>query len=163
MYYIVRSNTYVSLVSSHFHKIFVKQFWRNIFRKYGIKRVSKFAKIQKSEYTAFCIALLFTLSFLKWPVLEMSSAEKKIIQTLDWFHQGGNSQNFLRKFVRFFVTLRCFLRILRPKNTKNLTNLRKKFCESPPSILQTAFVSADLSCFFAYKIELKVYTNCNKV
>ncbi len=23
-------------------------------------------------------------------------------------HQGGNSQNFLSKFVRFFVTLRCF-------------------------------------------------------
>ncbi len=80
---------------------------------------------------------------------------------------GGNSQNFLQKFVRFFLTLKCFYRvvihrkwvlydlysswhrpliisaskttythnnpkILRPKVTKNIKNLHKKFCEFPP-------------------------------
>ncbi len=64
--------------------------------------------------------------------------------------QGGNSQNFLGKFVRFFITLRCFfmqllfienryfmiytvvnLKILRPKDTNNLKNYPKMFCEFP--------------------------------
>ncbi len=26
--------------------------------------------------------------------------------------EGGNSQNFLRKFLRFFVTLRCFNKVV---------------------------------------------------
>jgi len=75
-------------------------------------------------------------------------------------HQGGNSQNFLHKFVIFFLygvvidrksVFICFyvvklllisdskttfsqynLKILRVKVTKNLTNFLKKFCEFPP-------------------------------
>jgi len=74
--------------------------------------------------------------------------------------QGANSQNFLGKFLRFFVTLRCYekwvlydlysslhhplmipaskstlslnnFKILRPKVKKNLMNLCKKFIEYP--------------------------------
>jgi len=31
-----------------------------------------------------------------------------LFQDQDIPYQGGNSQNFLRKFVRFFLTLKCF-------------------------------------------------------
>ncbi len=69
------------------------------------------------------------------------------------FLQGGDSQEFLGKFIRFFF--RCFiimifaskstlslnnLKILRPKVTKNLTNLPKKFCEFPPRFVLTTKV-----------------------
>ncbi len=47
---------FVSLII--FLQNFEKQFWCSIFRIYGIKRVSNFAKIQKSEYSAFCRALV---------------------------------------------------------------------------------------------------------
>ena len=96
--------------------------------------------------------------------------------------QGGNSQNFLRKFVIFFVTLSCFygvvihrkevlydlyssqhnififlsaskttfshydLKILRPKVTKSIKNLHKKFCEFRPSCLVNEWATQCTFC-----------------
>jgi len=61
------------------------------------------------------------LSFSQGP-LKFSCAKLKCVQTctsLSWyglghvcFCPGGDSQNFYGKFVRFFLTLRCFYRVV---------------------------------------------------
>ncbi len=48
----------VHLILLHFCKSFAKQLWRNIFNIFGIFSVSNFAKLQKSEYSAFRWALI---------------------------------------------------------------------------------------------------------
>jgi len=45
-----------------------------------------------------------SMSYSKW--------RSKSRQRQKGVKQGGNSQNFLGKFVRFFVTLRCFYRVV---------------------------------------------------
>jgi len=47
-----------------------------------------------------------TKSWVYWYV------KLEIVGEIEVEHQGGNSQNFLSKFVRFFVTLRCFYRVV---------------------------------------------------
>jgi len=44
----------------------------------------------------------------------LSMWNRKIYKKHDysWGKQGGNSKNFMAKFVRFFVTLRCFYRVI---------------------------------------------------
>jgi len=44
--------------------------------------------------------------------LETGGCYLKVSVRFNCKTQGGNSQNFLRKFVRFFLTLRCFYRVV---------------------------------------------------
>jgi len=64
----------------------------------------------------FCISFQFTVRGIKSTVKVSKVGRFKFISGTHFNILGGNSQNFLRKFVRFFLTLKCLYGVVIHKN-----------------------------------------------
>ncbi len=77
----------------------------------------KWSKLTKFDQKSWIRILNLRFEIRKVKIWMNSTELRFVCLPLDWktrfaAHQSGNSQNFLCKFVRFFLTLKCFYRVV---------------------------------------------------